>query len=65
MLQEKQLCFVIQGNYGYGWEDLSTYPCGERQKDYKQAKEDCMKDLREYNISEGYHHRVIKRYEKM
>ena len=65
MLQEKQLCFVIQGYYGYGWEDLSTYPCGVRQKDYFKAKNDCMKDLREYRISDNYPKRVIKRYEKI
>lgn len=38
---------IIQGNYGYGWEDLCCY--------YKGA-------LKEYNMNErGFPHRVIKR----
>lgn len=28
----KELNKIIQGNYGYGWEDVSYYPLGYRQK---------------------------------
>ncbi len=35
----RELNKIIQGNYGYGWEDVSYYPLGYRQKDYvKQMK---------------------------
>jgi hypothetical protein len=58
----RELNFIIQGNYGQGWEDVSYYPCGYRQVNYVQAFKSCKQDLREYNIM-GYAHRIIKRYE--
>lgn len=59
----KTLNFIIQGNYGYGWEDLSSYDCGIRQVNFGQAWTACKKDLKEYNIADNYPHRTIRRYE--
>ena len=64
-MQEKELVFYIQGNYGYGWEDLSGYPCGIKRKNYKDAKNLCLRDYREYCFSGTGAHRIIKRYEKI
>ena len=60
----KELNFVIQGNYGQGWEDVSFYPCGYRQINFGTAWKNCKKDFKEYCCS-GYSHRIIKRYEKI
>lgn len=60
----KELNLIIQGNYGYGWEDVSYYPCGFRQINYSKALRDCLHDLKEYNISGTGIHRYIKRYEE-
>lgn len=47
--------FVIQGNYGQGWEDLTEETL------YSEAHD----RLREYNENEkGYSHRLIRRREK-
>lgn len=44
--------FVIQGNYGQGWEDVTT------ETTYKEAR----KRLKEYNENERqYAHKLIKR----
>lgn len=46
--------FVIQGNYGCGWEDLSQYPIEDRRS--------CSSDFREYRIAEReFSHRIIQR----
>jgi len=46
---------VIQGNYGYGWEDLSEY-----ENNYLEAR----KDLKEYRLGCPYgSHRIISRRE--
>jgi len=47
---------VIQGNYGYGWEDLSEY-----DNDHREAR----KDLKEYRMACPYgSHRIISRREQ-
>lgn len=49
--------YVIQGSYGFGWEDVSTYnPC-DYEKPYQSAKA----DLKEYNASGTGSHRIITR----
>lgn len=49
--------WIIQGNYGYGWEDLSYY-------DKKECRySDVLKDLREYCIADSASKRVIERRE--
>ena len=44
---------VIQGNYGYGWEDVSTYD----KQEFSTAKN----DLKEYRLSNTGVYRVIDR----
>ena len=44
---------VIQGNYGYGWEDVSTYD----KQEFPAAK----KDLKEYRLSNTGIYRIIAR----
>lgn len=44
---------VLQGNYGYGWEDLTA---SESFKEVRQS-------LREYRENEGGRYRIIKRRE--
>lgn len=60
-----ELNLIIQGNYGYGWEDVSYYPCGLRQKDYVSQSTLMGHDLKEYRASGHGTYRVIKRYEPM
>jgi len=50
---------VLQGNYGYGWDDLVTYDTAT-----KNWFSDMRADLRAYRENEpGYSHRVIRRRE--
>ena len=44
---------VIQGNFGYGWEDVSEYD----KQDYQLVKN----DLKEYRLSNTGVYRVIDR----
>lgn len=44
---------VIQGNYGYGWEDVSEYD--------KQEFSTVKNDLKEYRLSNTGAYRVIDR----
>ena len=44
---------VIQGYFGYGWEDVSEYD----KQDFLQAR----KDLKEYRLSNTGAYRVIDR----
>lgn len=44
---------VIQGNYGYGWEDVSGYD--------KQEFATVKNDLKEYRLSNTGSYRVIDR----
>lgn len=59
----KELNLIIQGNYGYGWEDVSYYPCGYRQINYSTQNQLMRHDLKEYRASGQGRYRVIKRYE--
>lgn len=43
--------FVVQGNYGYGWNDLTSTPS------YMVAK----KDIKDYRMNERALHRIIRR----
>lgn len=56
---------VIQGNYGYGWDDLVCYEfTGEDEKDLAMHKE-LRDDYKSYLENEvGYQHRIITRYAK-
>lgn len=56
---------VIQGNYGYGWDDLTTYEfTGDEEKDRITRKE-LREDYKSYEENEvGYQHRIITRYAK-
>lgn len=49
--------YAIQGNYGYGWEDVSTYSRPDYENPYRSA----LADLKEYNISGTGAHRLVKR----
>ena len=49
--------WVIQGYYGYGWEDLCIYP--KNEYDYSSV----IHDYREYCIAESAPKRIIQRRE--
>lgn len=44
---------VIQGNYGYGWDDESEYDKGDRKS--------ALADLKEYRFSGGQHRLITRR----
>lgn len=48
--------YVLQGNYGYGWDDLTSY-----DKSLSGAFKDAKKDLKDYRTNEPYPHRIIER----
>jgi hypothetical protein len=49
---------VIQGNYGYGWEDESHYNGPNRDSE-------AWRDLKEYRMAAPeYSHRIIRRRER-
>lgn len=56
---------VIQGNYGYGWDDLVCYEfTGEDEKDLAMHKE-LRDDYKSYLENEvDYPHRIVTRYAK-
>ena len=54
---------VIQGNYGYGWDDVSTYACRSEGGMTKQERRLLQHDLKEYRASGSGTYRVIKRRE--
>ena len=60
---KNELNYIIQGNYGYGWEDVSYYPLGYRQCNYCSQMKLLRHDLYEYNRSGQGSYRIIKRYE--
>lgn len=64
-MNKKELVLYIQGHFGYGWEDMSGYPCGVNRCNYSQAVKNCREDLREYNASGHGSYRIIKRYENI
>lgn len=43
--------YVVQGNYGYGWDDLVTH----------NNRIDALNDYKWYKQNEQYPHRIIKR----
>lgn len=45
--------YVVQGNYGCGWEDLT------QSENYAEARQ----DLKDYRENEPYPHRLIHRRE--
>ena len=45
--------FVLQGNYGYGWEDLTA----------SESRREVLLNLRDYNDNEGGRYRIIRRRE--
>lgn len=49
----KKIIYVLQGNYGYGWDDLCEY------EDKNEARE----DKKCYEENEKYPHRIIVRCE--
>lgn len=49
--------YAIQGNYGQGWKDVSTYS----QPDYDNPRKSALSDLKEYNLSGIGAHRLITR----
>ena len=53
---------VIQGNYGYGWDDESFYPCNSTGYMPKKDRQLLRHDLKEYRFSGGSH-RIIFRKE--
>jgi len=62
-MQKKEKCFIIQGFYSYGWEDLSCYPMGNRQANRAQARHEARVDLEAYRQNERGCFRIIERYE--
>ena len=53
VLNMKKIIYVLQGNYGYGWDDLCEY------EDKNEARE----DKKCYEENEKYPHRIIVRCE--
>lgn len=47
--------WIIEGNYGYGWEEESVY------NNRKEAE----KDLKIYNLESGGMHRLVKKESKI
>lgn len=43
--------YVVQGNYGYGWDDLTE------SESYRDAR----RDFRDYRDNEPFPHRIVKR----
>lgn len=60
---KRELVYYIQGNFGCGWEDVSAYPLGYRQVNYRDQMDSLRHDLKEYRLSGQGVYRVIKRYE--
>lgn len=58
-MKKNKYCYlwVIQGFFGYGWEDVSEYDKSE----YSYL--DVRHDLQEYRISSNHAYRIIKRRE--
>lgn len=56
-MKKNKYCYlwVIQGYYGYGWEDLSEYDKSE------YSFSDVRHDIREYRISDSAPKRLINR----
>ena len=50
--------FVLQGSYGYGWEDLTA-----TDKADPNARREIRANLREYRENEGGSYRIVNRRE--
>lgn len=56
---------VIQGNYGYGWDDLVCYEFTGDEANDSQMRKELRDDFKSYCENEfGYIHRIITRYAK-
>lgn len=62
---KKEKVAYIQVNFGYGWEDLSGYPFGYRQKNRSEQLKNAKHDIKEYRESGCGVYRLITRYENM
>lgn len=52
---------VIQGNWGYGWDDESFYPSNSLGWMPKQDRELLRSDFKEYCFSGGAHRIIFRR----
>ena len=52
---------VLQGNYGYGWDDLIEYDISDFNGDILAMNKEIKNDLRDYEENESAPHRVITR----
>ena len=50
-MKQQNYLYVVQGNYGYGWDDLTT--C--------ETLEEAQKDKRDYDLNENNPHRIVCR----
>lgn len=53
MANKYDYLFVLQGNYGLGWEDLTA----------SEYRREVRRDLKDYTENEGGHYRIIHRRE--
>ena len=51
----RKAVYVLQGNYGYGWDDLLE----------EETKAEAQEQKQTYDKEEKYPHRIIKRYEEV
>lgn len=53
---------VLQGNYGYGWDDLVTYDIEQFDNNYLKMMAEIRQDRKDYdNNEQGVAHRVVTR----
>lgn len=56
---------VIQGNYGYGWDDLGCYEFTGDETHDSQMRKELNDDYKSYHENEvDYPHRIVTRYVK-
>lgn len=51
IFKDRKYEFVVQGNYGQGWEDVTS-----EEKHYEAQER-----LKEYNDNESYPHRIVRK----
>ena len=54
---------VIQGNYGFGWDDVDFHECDSTGYINREGRSLFKENLRAYRENEPYPHRVIFRKE--